>query len=71
MVLKCMKPKYKIFVKDQTILIHKEDVSNNGWGLVKLSMMMSYNEYPNWYVETYTDPKEFNWKVILWNPKKK
>jgi len=70
-VLSCIKPKHKIYVKDHTILIHREDALKDGWALVKLSMMISGTDWkPNWYLELYNTPDEYKWKVILWDPRK-
>lgn len=71
-VLSCIEPKHKIYVKDHTILIQREDaLKGDGWALVKLSMMISGTRWkPNWYLELYDTPDEYKWKVILWDPKK-
>jgi len=68
-VLSCLKPKHKVYVHSRKILIHKEDIGD-GWGLVKLSMIMSNEETKDWEIETYEKPNEFKWKVILWGTKK-
>jgi len=70
-VKKCLKPRHKIYVKDHTVLIHREDAMRDGWGLVKLSMIITSTDWkPTWYLELYDTPDEYTWKVILWNPKK-
>jgi len=69
-VIAYLKPQHKVYVKDHTILIHREDALRDGWALVKLSMMISGSDWkPNWYLVLYDTPDEFNWKVILWTPK--
>lgn len=70
-IQKCLKPHHRIYVRDHTILVHREDAKRDGWGLVKLGIIISGTDWkPTWYLELYDTPDEYNWKVILWNPKK-
>jgi len=71
-VVEYLKPTHRVYVKDHSILIHREDVMRDGWALVKLSMLISGTDWkPTWYLRIYDEDDEFNWKVILWEPPQK
>jgi len=70
-ILDSIKPQHKVFVKEHTILLHREDALRDGWALAVLCMKISGTDWvPNWYLDLYDTPDEFNWRVILWDSTK-
>lgn len=62
-------PKHKLFVKDDMILIHREDAfQEKGWLLVKLCMS-PFLHLDRFNLTIYDNNEEYKWRVILWERK--
>lgn len=60
-VNECLRPKNRFYIMGHTILIHRKDLNyGNGWGLVKLSLLIK----SQWAIRVYDNDVEYVMKRL-------